>query len=147
MRAVVTRVTEASVSVDGETVGQIGRGFLVLLGISTEDTEAQVDKIADKLCGLRVFEDENGKMNLAPDKVGAEMLIVSQFTLYADCSSRRPGFTKAAGGVLAQPLYEACVAKVRERGFPVACGVFGADMQVASVNDGPVTLILDTDTL
>ncbi len=147
MRAVVTRVNEASVSIDGETVGQIGKGFLVLLGISTEDTEAQAEKIADKLCGLRVFEDENGKMNLAPDKVGAEMLIVSQFTLYADCTSRRPGFTKAAGGALAQPLYESCVSKVRERSFSVACGVFGADMQVFSVNDGPVTLILDTDAL
>lgn len=133
--------------VDGEVVGQIGTGFLVLLGISTEDTEAQAEKVADKLCGLRVFEDENGKMNLAPDKVGAELLIVSQFTLYADCTSRRPGFTKAAGGALAQPLYEHCVSKVRERGFRVACGVFGADMQVASVNDGPVTLILDTDCL
>lgn len=133
--------------VDGEVVGQIGTGFLVLLGVSTADTEAQAEKIADKLCGLRVFEDENGKMNLAPDKVGAELLIVSQFTLYADCTSRRPGFTKAAGGALAQPLYERCVSKVRERGFRVACGVFGADMQVASVNDGPVTLILDTDCL
>lgn len=147
MKAVVTRVTEASVSVNGETVGQIKKGFLVLLGISVEDTEAEADKIADKLCGLRVFEDENGKMNLAPDKVGAELLIVSQFTLYADCSSRRPGFTKAAGGALAQPLYEYCAARVRERGFPVACGVFGADMQVSSINDGPVTLILDTDVL
>ena len=147
MRAVVTRVTEAAVSIDGETVGRIGRGFLVLLGISTEDTEAEAEKIADRLCGLRVFEDENGKMNLAPDKVGAELLMVSQFTLYADCSSRRPGFTKAAGGAVAQPLYEYCVSKVRDRGFPVACGVFGADMKVSSVNDGPVTLSLDTDSL
>ena len=147
MRAVVTRVCNASVTVDGETVGQIGRGFLVLLGVSINDTWVEADKIADKLCGLRVFEDENGKMNLSPDKVGGAMLIVSQFTLYADCSSRRPGFTKAAGGAVAQPLYERCVSQCRERGFVVECGVFGADMKVSSVNDGPVTLLLDTDEL
>ncbi len=147
MRAVVTRVKSASVTVGGETVGEIGKGFLVLLGISVSDTAAEADKIADRLYGLRVFEDENGKMNLSPDKAGAEMLIVSQFTLYADCSSRRPGFTKAAGGAVAEPLYERCVAKVREKGFKVECGVFGAEMLVASVNDGPVTLLLDTNEL
>lgn len=147
MRAVVTRVKSASVTVGGETVGEIGKGFLVLLGISLNDTSAEADKIADRLCGLRVFEDENGKMNLSPDKAGAEMLIVSQFTLYADCSSRRPGFTKAAGGEVAEPLYERCVAQVRDKGFHVECGVFGADMLVTSVNDGPVTLLLDTDEL
>jgi len=147
MRAVVTRVKSASVTVGGEIVGEIEQGFLVLLGISVSDTPAEADKIADRLCGLRVFEDENGKMNLAPDKVGAKMLIVSQFTLYGDCASRRPGFTKAAGGTVAEPLYERCVAQVRDRGFTVACGVFGAEMLVASVNDGPVTLLLDTDTL
>ena len=147
MRAVVTRVDSAMVAVGGETVGQIEKGFLVLLGISVTDTEAEADKIADKLCGLRVFEDENGKMNLAPDKVNAKMLVVSQFTLYADCSSRRPGFTKAAGGVFAQPLYERCVSKCREKGFEVECGIFGAEMKVTSVNDGPVTLLLDTEEL
>ncbi len=147
MRAVVTRVKNASVTVGGETVGEIGKGFLVLLGISADDTEKEADRIADRLCGLRVFEDENGKMNLSPDKAGAEMLIVSQFTLYADCSSRRPGFTKAACGAVAEPLYERCVAQVRERGFNVECGVFGAEMLVSSVNDGPVTLLLDTDEL
>ncbi|MEA4896283.1 MAG: D-aminoacyl-tRNA deacylase [Oscillospiraceae bacterium] len=147
MRAVVTRVKSASVTVDGGTVGEIGKGFLVLLGVSVGDTEAEADKIADRICGLRVFEDENGKMNLSPDKAGAEMLIVSQFTLYADCSSRRPGFTRAAGGAIAEPLYERCVALVRERGFKVECGVFGAEMLVSSVNDGPVTLLLDTDEL
>lgn len=147
MRAIVTRVSEASVTVDGNTVGSIGKGFLVLLGVSTEDSEAQADRIADKICGLRVFEDENGKMNLAPDKVGAELLIISQFTLYADCRSRRPGFTGAAGGAQAQPLYERCMEQCRQRGFHVEHGIFGADMLVASVNDGPVTLILDTDTL
>jgi D-tyrosyl-tRNA(Tyr) deacylase len=147
MRAVVTRVKNAAVTIGGETVGEIGMGFLVLLGISVTDAEKEADRIVDKLCGLRVFEDENGKMNLAPDKVGAQMLIVSQFTLYADCSSRRPGFLRAAGGGSAEPLYERCVAGVRERGFTVACGVFGAVMQVSSVNDGPVTLLLDTDEL
>lgn len=147
MRAVVTRVKSASVTVGGEAVGDIGKGFLVLLGVSVNDTEKEADKIADKLCGLRVFEDENGKMNLSPDKVDAKMLIVSQFTLYADCSSRRPGFTKAAGGAIAEPLYERCVAQVREKGFTVECGVFGAEMLVESVNDGPVTLLLDTDEL
>lgn len=147
MRAVVTRVDSASVEIEGKTVGQIDKGFLVLLGVNVKDTEKEAEKIADRLCGLRVFEDENGKMNLSPDKVCAKMLIVSQFTLYADCSSRRPGFTKAAGGAIAQPLYEYCVSKVRERGFEVECGVFGADMKVISVNDGPVTLLLDTDEL
>jgi D-tyrosyl-tRNA(Tyr) deacylase len=147
MRAVVTRVKGASVTIKGETVGEIGKGFLVLLGISVNDTSSDADKIADRICGLRVFEDENGKMNLSPDKAGAEMLIVSQFTLYADCSSRRPGFTKAAGSAIAEPLYERCVAQVREKGFKVECGVFGADMLVASLNDGPVTLLLDTDEL
>lgn len=147
MRAVVTRVDSATVTVKGETVGHIEKGFLVLLGVSVTDTNAEADKIADKLCGLRVFEDENGKMNLAPDKVGAKMLIVSQFTLYADCSSRRPGFTKAAGGAIAEPLYERCVSKCRERGFEVECGVFGAEMKVVSVNDGPVTLLMDTAEL
>ncbi|MGI5979471.1 MAG: D-aminoacyl-tRNA deacylase [Oscillospiraceae bacterium] len=147
MRAVVTRVRSAAVDIDGKRVGEIGQGFLVLLGISVNDTEREADKIADRICGLRVFEDENGKMNLAPDKVSAELLIVSQFTLYADCSSRRPGFTQAAGGAIAEPLYERCMAQCRARGFKVEHGVFGADMLVSSVNDGPVTLLLDTDTL
>jgi D-tyrosyl-tRNA(Tyr) deacylase len=147
LRAVVTRVRSAAVDIDGKRVGEIGQGFLVLLGISVNDTEREADKIADRICGLRVFEDENGKMNLAPDKVSAELLIVSQFTLYADCSSRRPGFTQAAGGAIAEPLYERCMAQCRARGFKVEHGVFGADMLVSSVNDGPVTLLLDTDTL
>lgn len=147
MRAVVTRVCEAEVTVGRRSVGKIGKGFLVLLGISVEDTETEADKIADRICGLRVFEDENGKMNLAPDKLGAEFLIVSQFTLYADCKSRRPGFTRAAGPDTALPLYERCVEKCRERGFKVECGEFGSEMLVSSVNDGPVTLLLDTDEL
>lgn len=147
MRAVLTRVKSASVAIGSETVGSIGQGFLVLLGVHVSDTEAEAEKIADKICGLRIFEDENGKMNLAPDKVGAEILIVSQFTLYGDCSSRRPGFTQAARPETAIPLYEKVIALCRERGFKVETGKFGADMQVFSQNDGPVTLTLDTAEL
>lgn len=147
MRAVVTRVKSAGVTIAGEKTAAIGPGFLVLLGVGTEDGPAQADKIADRICGLRVFEDENGKMNRAPGDVGAELLIVSQFTLYADCRSRRPGFTGAARPETAVPLYERVVRLCRERGFAVQTGVFGADMLVESVNDGPVTLLLDTDTL
>lgn len=147
MRAVLTRVLSASVTIDGEVAGSIGKGFLILLGVHLDDTEAEAAKIADKICGLRIFEDENGKMNLAPDKVGAELLIVSQFTLYGDCASRRPGFTRAARPETAIPLYEKVIALCRERGFKVETGRFGADMKVSSVNDGPVTLILDTAEL
>ena len=147
MRAVVTRVKSASVEIDGAEYSRIGPGFLVLLGVHQEDTEAQALKIADKICGLRVFEDENGKMNVNPADAGAELLIVSQFTLYADCRSRRPGFTAAARPETAVPLYERVIAGCQARGFTVRTGVFGADMQVASVNDGPVTILLDTDQL
>ena len=143
MRAVVTRVLSASVTIDGEEVASIGKGFLVLLGVHTEDGEKQAKKIADKICGLRIFEDENGKMNIAPGDAGAELLIVSQFTLYADCSSRRPGFTNAARPEISEPLYELVVSECRSRGFKVGTGRFGADMKVASVNDGPVTIILE----
>ena len=147
MRAVVTRVKSASVTIDGVVNGEIGTGFLVLLGVRTDDTEKEAKKIADKICGLRVFEDENGKMNVNPTDAGAAILMVSQFTLYADCKSRRPGFTGAARPETAIPLYELCIAECRSRGFRVETGVFGADMQVASVNDGPVTILLDTDEL
>ena len=147
MRAVVTRVTSASVVIDGETVGKIGNGFLVLLGVRTDDTQAQAKRLADKLCGLRVFEDENGKMNRNLASVGGELQIVSQFTLYADCCSRRPGFTRAARPETAVPLYELFIEECRGRGFHTETGRFGAVMQVSSVNDGPVTLILDTDEL
>lgn len=147
MRAVLTRVKSASVTIDGVKTASIGTGFLVLLGVRVSDTETQAEKIADKICGLRIFEDDNGKMNVSPKDAGAELLIVSQFTLYADCHSRRPGFTDAARPETAIPLYEKCISLVRERGFHVETGVFGADMQVESVNDGPVTIILDTDTL
>ena len=147
MRAVVTRVKSASVEIDGAEYSRIGPGFLVLLGVHQEDTEAQALKIADKICGLRVFEDENGKMNMSPADAGAELLIISQFTLFADCKSRRPGFSKAARPETAIPLYELVIRQCEERGFTVQTGVFGADMKVASVNDGPVTILLDTNEL
>lgn len=147
MRAVVTRVKSASVEIDGKINGSIGKGFLVLLGVHVDDTEAEAAKIADKICGLRVFEDENGKMNRALADVGGELLIISQFTLFADCKSRRPGFTRAARPDTAIPLYEQVISICRERGFKVDTGIFGADMLVASENDGPVTIILDTKEL
>ena len=147
MRAVVTRVTSASVEIDGAVQGAIGPGFLVLLGVHQDDTEQEALKIADKLCGLRVFEDENGKMNVNPADAGAELLIISQFTLFADCRSRRPGFSKAARPETAIPLYELVIAECRRRGFKVETGVFAAYMQVKSVNDGPVTILLDTKEL
>ena len=147
MRAVVTRVSSASVSIDGATVGAIGTGFLVLLGIGPNDTQAQAEKLADKICGLRVFADEAGKMNLNLAAVGGALLVVSQFTLYADIKSRRPGFTKAAPPAVAMPLEETCLDLCRARGVPVEHGAFGADRAVQSVNDGPVTIWMDTETL
>ena len=147
MRAVVTRVLSASVTIDGEKYSEIGKGFLVLLGVHTNDTKEIAVKIADKICGLRVFEDENGKMNINPKDAGAQILIVSQFTLYADCKSRRPGFTDAARSEISNPLYELVVEECRNRGFEVKTGVFGADMKVESINDGPVTILLDSDEL
>lgn len=145
MRAVVTRVKHASVTIEGAVNGQIGRGFLVLLGVGPRDSEETAVRLADKICNLRVFEDENGKMNLNLEQVGGSLLVVSQFTLYADTSSRRPGFTGAAKPDLAIPLYERFMARCRERGFPVRHGEFGADMQVDSCNDGPVTILFDTE--
>ena len=143
MRAVVTRVSSASVSIAGETVGAIEKGYLVLLGVGPQDTEAVADKLAEKICNLRVFEDENGKMNLNLEQAGGALLVVSQFTLYADTSSRRPGFSGAAKPDLAVPLYERFLDACRARGFRVEHGQFGAEMQVASVNDGPVTILLE----
>ena len=147
MRAVVTRVKSASVEIEGKIHGAIGKGFLVLLGVHQDDTEAEALKIADKICGLRVFEDEAGKMNVNPADAGAALLIISQFTLFADCKSRRPGFSKAARPETAVPLYEKVIAECRARGCTVETGVFAAEMQVASVNDGPVTILLDTKEL
>ncbi len=145
MRAVVTRVKEASVTIDGNVHGQIGQGYLILLGVGPEDTEAVAEKLADRICHLRVFEDEQGKMNRDLSQVGGSVLVVSQFTLYADLKSRRPGFSHAAKPDLAKPLYEHFMQAVADHGFSVAHGEFGADMQVSSVNDGPVTLLYDTD--
>ena len=143
MRAVVTRVSEASVTIDGVVNGKIEKGFLVLLGVGPADTEETAVKLAEKICNLRVFEDENGKMNRNLEQVGGSLLVISQFTLYADTSSRRPGFSGAAKPDLAIPLYERFMEKCRERGFRVEHGQFGADMKVASVNDGPVTILYD----
>ena len=143
MRAVVTRVSSASVAIGGETVGAIEKGYLVLLGIGPNDTAAAADKLAEKICNLRVFEDENGKMNLSLEQVGGALLVDSQFTLYADTSSRRPGFTGAARPDAAIPLYQRFMEACRARGFRVEHGEFGADMQVASVNDGPVTILFE----
>ena len=148
MRAVVTRVNSASVEIDGSVAGAIGRGLLVLLGVHEEDTEAQAKKIADKICGLRIFEDEEGRINVNPVNAGAaELLIISQFTLFADCRSRRPGFSHAARPETAIPLYELVIAECRARGFRVETGVFGAKMLVRSDNEGPFTILLDTKEL
>ena len=145
MRAVVTRVTGASVRIAGETVGEIGTGYLILLGVGPGDTKETARKLADKICNLRIFEDENGKMNRNLEQAGGAILTVSQFTLYADTSSRRPGFSRAARPELAQPLYEYFMSCCRERGFRVEHGEFGADMQVSSVTDGPVRILLGAD--
>ena len=148
MRAVLTRVKSASVTVDGSVIGQIGQGFLILLGVTHEDTEAQAVKLADKLMGLRIFEDENGKMNRSLEDVGGQVLVVSQFTLYGNCKKgRRPEFLAAARPEIAIPLYEKFIALCQDKGFSVETGEFGAEMLVESVNDGPVTLIVDTDQL
>jgi D-tyrosyl-tRNA(Tyr) deacylase len=148
MRAVVTRVKSASVVIDGAVHGQIGDGFLVLLGVRDDDSAAQADKIVDRIVGLRVFEDENGKMNLNLEKAGRnEVLVISQFTLFADCRSRRPAFIRAARPDTAIPLYERVIEGLRAHALHVETGVFGADMQVISQNDGPVTILLDTDEL
>lgn len=148
MRAVLTRVKSASVTVNGSVIGQIGQGFLILLGVTHEDTEAQAVKLADKLMGLRIFEDENGKMNRSLEDVGGQVLVASQFTLYGNCKKgRRPEFLAAARPEIAIPLYEKFIALCRDKGFSVETGEFGAEMLVESVNDGPVTLIVDTDQL
>ena len=145
MRAVLTRVNAASVTIDGQVVGEIGKGFLILLGVGPEDTERECRYLAEKALGLRVFEDENGKRNLGLADVGGQVLVVSQFTLYGNCrKGRRPSFTDAANPELGNALYEKFLSVCAELGYPPQHGRFGADMQVASVNDGPVTLILDT---
>ncbi|HCP13400.1 MAG TPA: D-tyrosyl-tRNA(Tyr) deacylase [Planctomycetaceae bacterium] len=145
MRAVVQRVSEASVTVDGAITGQIGRGFLVLLGIAGDDTEQDVVWIAEKIAGLRVFEDSEGRMNLGLAEVAGAVLLVSQFTLYGDCrKGRRPSFVAAARPEVAIPLYQSVIAELRGHGLPVETGKFQAHMDVRLLNDGPVTLLLDS---
>ena len=148
MRAVLTRVKSASVAIDDQVVGQIGQGFLILLGVGPEDDESHCRYLAEKALGLRIFEDENGKMNLGLGDVGGQVLVVSQFTLYGNCrKGRRPSFTEAADPEKGNRLYEQFLQDCASLGYPPQHGRFGADMQVASVNDGPVTLILDTQQL
>ena len=145
MRVLIQRVRYASCKVDGEYTGKIDQGFLMFVGCRESDDDAVIAKMADKASGLRIFEDENGKMNRSLEQVGGALLVVSQFTLYADTSSRRPGFTGAAKPDAALPLYERLMDHCRERGFDFQHGEFGADMQVDSRNDGPVTILFDTE--
>lgn len=148
MRAVIQRVTEANVKIDDETVGQIGQGFLVLIGVEEGDGEADFKYMATKVPNLRIFEDEAGKMNLSLMDVGGQILAVSQFTLFGDArSSRRPSFIQAARPETANPMYERLVAHWREMGIHVETGRFGADMKVSLVNDGPVTIMMDSHKL
>jgi len=148
MKVVLTRVKSASVTIDGEVVGKIGQGFLMLVGVSPEDNEAKCRYLAEKALSLRIFEDENGKMNLGLDAVGGQVLVVSQFTLYGNCrKGRRPSFVEAANPELGNRLYEQFLRDCEDLGYPPQHGRFGADMQVEPVNDGPVTLFLDTAQL
>ena len=148
MRAVVTRVSSASVTIDGKTAGSIDRGLLVLLGVTHGDTGREASKLAEKITGLRIFPDKDEKMNLDLRDAAGSLLVVSQFTLYGRCKKgRRPEFLSAAPPDIAVPLYELFISECRSLGFHVETGRFGASMLVASVNDGPVTLILDTDEL
>lgn len=146
MRAVIQRVQHASVTVNGKVCGSIGKGYLVLLGVGAEDDESHMRKLADKLLQLRIFEDENGKINRSLGQVQGELLVISQFTLYADCrKGNRPNFLQAAKPELAEQLYEAFLAYCRSQVEKVECGIFGADMQVSLCNDGPFTIVLDTN--
>ena len=144
MKAVLQRVTRAAVTVDGQTVGQIGKGFLILLGVSNEDTEETARKLADKICRLRIFEDENGKTNLSLADVKGELLLISQFTLYANCKKgNRPSFVDAGAPDQAEALYDYIVEECSKTVPSVQTGEFGADMKVSLLNDGPFTIILD----
>ena len=148
MRFVVQRVTHASVTVDGNVIGKIGQGFMVLIGVSDEDTKENADKMVKKLLGLRIFEDENGKTNLDIHTVVGSLLLISQFTLYADCKhGNRPSFIKAGKPDMANEMYEYIIAKCREQVETVETGEFGADMKVELLNDGPFTILLDSDQL
>lgn len=148
MRFVIQRVTESEVKVDGEVLGRIGKGFLVLIGVSGSDTREIADKMVKKLLGLRIFEDEQGKTNLSLDAVGGELLLISQFTLYANCKKgNRPNFIEAGAPEMAEEMYEYIIGKCRESVEVVEQGRFGADMKVSLVNDGPFTILLDSETL
>ena len=148
MKMVIQRVAAASVDIDGKTAGEIGKGYLVLLGVGEGDTESIAEKMVDKLFRLRIFEDENGKTNLSAESVGAEILVVSQFTLYASCKKgNRPSFTDAADPALAKELYEKFISLCESRFSKTGHGEFGADMRVSLVNDGPFTVILDSNEL
>ena len=148
MRAVIQRVSHAGVTVGGKVLGKIGKGFLILLGVSDEDTEEVADRLADKICKLRIFEDENGKTNLSLADVGGELLVISQFTLYADCrKGNRPSFTKAGAPDRANELYEYFMKRCKQYVDVVERGQFGADMKVELQNDGPFTLMLDSSEL
>ena len=148
MRFVIQRVTESEVKVDGEVLGKIGKGFMVLIGVSNSDTKEIADKMIKKMIGLRIFEDENGKTNLSLDAVGGELLLISQFTLYANCKKRnRPSFIEAGAPDMESDMYEYIIAKCKEQVPVVERGQFGADMKVSLINDGPFTIILDSDNL
>lgn len=148
MRFVIQRVLESKVEVDGKTIGEIGQGFLVLIGVTHGDTKETADKMVKKLIGMRIFEDENGKTNLSLERVGGSLLLVSQFTLYADCRrGNRPGFTDAADPEIANDLYEYIISECQKQVEHVETGEFGADMKVSLVNDGPFTIILDSADL
>lgn len=148
MRFVIQRVSESEVKVDGKTLGKIERGFMVLIGVCDSDTEEIADKMVRKMLGLRIFEDEQGKTNLSLDSVGGELLLISQFTLYANCKKgNRPSFIEAGAPDMASEMYEYIIRKCREQVNVVERGQFGADMKVSLVNDGPFTIILDSDTL
>lgn len=148
MKFVIQRVTESSVTVDGQIIGQIGKGFTVLIGVGQQDTKEIADKMIKKLIGLRIFEDENGKTNLSLADVGGQLLLISQFTLYANCKrGNRPSFIESGAPDMAEELYEYIIAKCKESIETVERGIFGADMKVQLVNDGPFTIVLNSDEL
>lgn len=148
MRAIIQRVAHASVTIDGAVHGKIGPGLLILLGVSEDDAEEDARYLADKCAGLRIFTDENDKMNLSAADIGGGLLVISQFTLYGDCRrGKRPSFVRAARPEKAVLLYEAFLARCRASGLPVETGEFGADMKVELLNDGPVTIVMDTDEM
>lgn len=147
MKLVIQRVLEATVKVDDNIIGQINKGYVVLLGISNTDTKEIIEKYVDKIIKMRIFEDENGKTNLSIEDVKGEILVISQFTLYADCKQRRPSFLKAGKPDMANELYEYFKEKIKERLGKVESGEFGADMKVSLVNDGPFTIVLDSDNI